>query len=579
MVNFDEFTRAFSVELHNNMEGIELTHSPIPFIEHSDYRLISGCNTKGRKGIFSFLNQNISKSLSNSDKLHIGLLVIKGDSLTAAQIKEQLERLYNVKRDKLFPEAFHRLFVLYVFEETCPDEIKNQNLYEKDIIPKEIKNQIFYAGHVDLRDTSAALPPSASPFKTPLKNALEKFKDGINLSAEYEALEEKRKSYESLQSHLSRTKPVATWSLIAICIFMFIWMTLAGGSENIEVLLRFGANYGPLTKSGEWWRLVGSMFLHIGLIHLLVNMYALLVIGSTLEKYFGTQKYLALYAVAGVSGSIVSMIVKSNISAGASGAIFGLCGAAAYIGYKYKNEIPLKLRNQLAGGMVPCIGYNLLYGFTATGIDNAAHIGGLIAGVVYSILIPPPLIKKDEGEKEIPSPLPVFLLIAVILFSVQAYVSYRAIFKNNITDYPIKAYKDTLSGEILFNYPAVMTLHEIEGQKVLAAPGIAIQAASFTDANNINNLKEVQAELIKAFEENGSVIIEKNELIKISDREWLILEGKWPNGTPASIAVTSEGKKLYRMDIYIAEGLVYGSNIKEFIMKNFLPEQSSKNKN
>ena len=183
------------------------------------------------------------------------------------------------------------------------------------------------------------------------------------------------------QKLFATKKPIVTYIFITICIIMFI---LTRGSTDIETLLKYGANNAYLTKSGEYYRLLSSMFIHIGLLHLLFNMYALYIIGPQVESFYGKFKYFLIYILSGVSGSILSITFSSNtVSAGASGAIFGLMGALLYFGFFYRNYLGSVIKSQI----VPIIMLNLVIGFSTSGIDNAAHIGGLIGGILTSLAL------------------------------------------------------------------------------------------------------------------------------------------------------------------------------------------------
>ena len=194
----------------------------------------------------------------------------------------------------------------------------------------------------------------------------------------------------------SRKNPVITYSLIGICIAIFVMMYIFGnGSEDSVTLLEFGANYDFLTKNGQYFRLFTCMFLHIGLAHLICNMYSLYVIGREVENVFGKVKYLLIYIISGVCGSTLSLAFNHNtISAGASGAIFGLLGALLYFGYYYRTY----LGSAIKSAVIPVILANLVIGFLSTSIDNAAHIGGLIGGVLSAMMVGIPS-KSTKLEK------------------------------------------------------------------------------------------------------------------------------------------------------------------------------------
>ena len=137
-----------------------------------------------------------------------------------------------------------------------------------------------------------------------------------------------------------------------------------------------------LVKDGEYFRLVTSLFLHGNIIHLLSNMYALFMVGKQLESLLGKWKFTFIYLFSGIMGSLLSCIGTFN-SLGASGAVFGLFGALLYFGYHYR----LYFGSVILREIVPVIGVNLLIGFTISGVNNAAHIGGLIGGVFSTMAL------------------------------------------------------------------------------------------------------------------------------------------------------------------------------------------------
>lgn len=190
-------------------------------------------------------------------------------------------------------------------------------------------------------------------------------------------------------------KPIITTILIAINIIVFIAMYLFGdGSRSISTLLQFGANYGPAVRAGEYYRLLTCAFLHIGLFHLVMNSYTLYVIGTQIESFLGRWKYIIIYLISAILGSLLSIVFSSDVSAGASGAIFGLFGSLLYFGYHYRVYLGGVLKSQI----IPLIVVNLIIGFALTGIDNAAHIGGLIGGYLLTMAVGVPY-KSSKSEK------------------------------------------------------------------------------------------------------------------------------------------------------------------------------------
>ncbi len=186
--------------------------------------------------------------------------------------------------------------------------------------------------------------------------------------------------------------PVATLTLIALCVVVFILMTLAGGSKNSDILLNFGASYAPYLKRGDYWRLVMPMFLHIGWFHLAVNMYALYLLGPIYERIYGYARFSLIYIGAGVTGSWLSMAMSQNVAAGASGAIFGIAGAMLVTGRLYPEVVPWRWKRAFGRGMVFVIVLNYAIGLSLPNlIDNWGHTGGLTGGILLALIIPPPL--------------------------------------------------------------------------------------------------------------------------------------------------------------------------------------------
>ncbi len=162
-------------------------------------------------------------------------------------------------------------------------------------------------------------------------------------------------------------------------------------------LLKWGANYGPLALDGQPWRIFTSNYVHIGLIHLAVNMWSLWQVGRLAERIFGGWAYLCLYTACGIAGSLASLWWRPiGISAGASGAIFGIVGAL--IGALYLGKLPIAkpAQQSLLKNLVIVTIINLGYGAGARGIDNSAHIGGLVMGLAIGSLLAPQLMEPKE---------------------------------------------------------------------------------------------------------------------------------------------------------------------------------------
>ena len=179
-------------------------------------------------------------------------------------------------------------------------------------------------------------------------------------------------------ARMLRRSPV-TSAIAAINVLVFLLVEAAGGSTDLRVLVRWGAQATPLLAQGELWRLFTSMFLHIGLVHLLANMWALVIFGPLFERSVGRVRYVALYLASGLAGSAATalFVSRSSVSAGASGAIFGLLGAFAVLGFRLRGT---QLGSTWTRHALVLIGLNVVLGLTVPSIGLEAHLGGLVAG-------------------------------------------------------------------------------------------------------------------------------------------------------------------------------------------------------
>jgi rhomboid protease GluP len=236
-----------------------------------------------------------------------------------------------------------------------------------------------------------------------------------------------RKASESdFKCRLTKLSPTAyvTPTLVAINVLVFLF-TVCRGADIMNpdggLMILLGSDYGPMTTTGEWWRVVTSMFLHFGVLHIAFNMWALWSTGKLVERLYGSCHFLLLYMLAGICGSVASITWNPLVnSAGASGAIFGVFGALlAYVVDK-KSGVPASIMRQHQSSTLGFIAINLFNGFVHAGIDNAAHIGGLAGGFVFGWMLSRPLTEEARTESNAPR-LFVALIIGVgILASVVA---------------------------------------------------------------------------------------------------------------------------------------------------------------
>ena len=191
---------------------------------------------------------------------------------------------------------------------------------------------------------------------------------------------------------LDRT-PYVTWLLLSANVGVYLLTELQGGSTAADVLIRLGAMESWLIASGEYWRLFSAMFLHSGLIHLGFNVIGLLIFGQQLERLYGYTRFLVIYILAGLAGSITSYVFSLSaspniIGVGASGAVFGILGAL--VAFFLSNRGLLgEMGRQTLIGLLALAAINLAVGFAMPGIDNFAHIGGFAGGFLMGMAYSP----------------------------------------------------------------------------------------------------------------------------------------------------------------------------------------------
>jgi rhomboid protease GluP len=196
--------------------------------------------------------------------------------------------------------------------------------------------------------------------------------------------------------------PLTKW-IIGLNVAVFVAMVLNHVSPTAptsEQLLRWGANSGPATLSGQWWRLVSNTFEHIGVVHLALNMWCLWNVGALAERLYGRWIFLFIYLFSGIAGSVASLAWHPTVvGAGASGAIFGIAGALI-VTFKWGNlPIPRETVRPILQSLMVFAFYNLFYGAVKPGIDNAAHLGGLAGGVVVAAVLIPPALRGAGSER------------------------------------------------------------------------------------------------------------------------------------------------------------------------------------
>ncbi|WP_018933852.1 rhomboid family intramembrane serine protease [Gracilibacillus lacisalsi] len=199
----------------------------------------------------------------------------------------------------------------------------------------------------------------------------------------------KKDAEKAILALFNRGKPRLSYLILVINIIIFILLEYRGGSINPETLIQYGAKYNVAMLEGEWWRIITSMFLHIGIFHLVLNMLALYFIGTLVERIYGNVRFVIIYFLAGIAGGMASFALNPSIAAGASGALFGLFGALLYFGLKN----PKVFFKTMGTNVIFIVIINIIFGFSVPQVDNAAHIGGLMGGFIASGIVMLPKTK------------------------------------------------------------------------------------------------------------------------------------------------------------------------------------------
>ncbi len=307
--------------------------------------------------------------LENMNSSYKVVRIISNHIHNNEQLKLDTFKLEQVVRKLKKSTLSFKMKVLNIYTDLGETVNLNNNLYDSIFVSKisDIKNPLLIEVFPNIIEKTKHKEKGIDLFV--------KITDNINKISS-----KKNKVSDKI---FAKKKPIVTYIIMGLCVFIYALMLIVSkGSINGKILLLFGANLDILTKAGEYYRLLTCTFIHLDFIHIFFNLYALYIIGPQVENFFGKTKFLFIYLVSGISGSILSLAFSPNtISAGASGAIFGLMGALLYFGNHYRGYLGNVIKSQI----MPIIILNILLGFILTGVDNAGHIGGLIGGLLVSM--------------------------------------------------------------------------------------------------------------------------------------------------------------------------------------------------
>lgn len=364
------------------------------------------------------------------------------------------------------------------------------------------------------------------------------------------------------------TRP-ASFTIIFIVanVFVFLLMTQGNAASIWEpsalMLAAFGAKFNSLINAGQWWRFVTPMFLHIGVIHLLVNMYGLFMLGPYVEKLYGSAKFVVFWVVAGACGVAASYFASSyqmhggllgrflfrggdGPSAGASGALFGLIGVLFVFGIKFRHELPEELKRAFGTGMLPTILLNLFIGYTIPFIDNAAHLGGLIAGAALALVIDYKRPNEARGAAFVWNLLQLALLALVV-------ASFTMVVRH-FKDYPQQA--TALSAPVALPFTETSKFVSYfqalnEGQQ------------AFVDAFNNQNANAAE-QAIKAIDET-SPVDEQSDALRNDLRTLLVRARGFAVATPQQLQNPRAAKQEKQL---IEDFQLWQKNFSEYLQQN-----------
>lgn len=202
-----------------------------------------------------------------------------------------------------------------------------------------------------------------------------------------------------------------TYALLAINIIVFLIMTMTGGSESIDNLVRFGAVVKSKVAEGQWWRLLTASFIHIGIGHILFNMYFLYQLGPVFEKLYSSVNFLIIYLLAGIMGNLVSFAFGnvSTVSAGASTSLYGMFGLALGMMMNYKDDAILR---SFGASFLSVIAINIIYSLISPRVGMLGHLGGLLGGLLLSGVFP--VVGRELASSTRLISITAFVILAIL---------------------------------------------------------------------------------------------------------------------------------------------------------------------
>ena len=329
----------------------------------------------------------------NSNHIH-NLEQLEFDILKTKSVLKQIKK-------KTFSMSMNILNIFLDINELPENKVKNMDNIYIDSLKNVPKNKV-------LTSAFKKITTDLSTDQIDIEEIIKKTED-VNIKTQ-----KKNKVYEDI---FKPKTPIITNIIILTCILYFVLMLFnTKGNLSAANLLKYGANYQAYIQTGEWYRLFSCIFIHASILHLLLNMYALKIIGSQIESFLGKIRFVIVFIISGLIGSLFSAILTKSVSVGASGAIFGILGSLIYFSYHYR----LLLGSSLKYEILPVVIFNLGIGLFIPGVDIWAHIGGLVGGIFATMAVGVP--GKINKRSIINGTICTFLLIAFLSYLLFYYI-------------------------------------------------------------------------------------------------------------------------------------------------------------
>jgi rhomboid protease GluP len=342
--------------------------------------------------------------------------LVNGDLLSREQIRTGLEmtkaRLMQIKK-----EVSIYYFKVFLFSSDLSEE-------KLEILASEEYNKKFDGSHLCCMSVNIEKQEFLKYYKYPginfgIDNQIRYFfsKDFDSNYGNVDFKELVNKKEREYKIDIKTEKPWITYILIAVNIVIWLVLEIYARTKGVDatsLLIDFGAKENALIMMGEYWRFLTPVFLHNGITHLAVNSYSLYILGTTVERLMGRGRFLFIYIMAGLMGSIASFIFSMAPSVGASGAIFGLLGALIYYGIEH----PALFKRGFGKSILMTLVLNIVYGFSVPRIDNFGHFGGLIGGFLASGVVGTPFSRRSLKKRT------AFTAVMAVLLSISLYCGF-----------------------------------------------------------------------------------------------------------------------------------------------------------